>query len=378
MAESSPLAHSPTLVAAPGSGDDALARGAAVGEFIVEGFLGAGAMGEVYAGIHPVIGKKVAIKVLKREVAASPDGAERFKREARAVNQVDHPNVIDIFSFGRLDDGRLFLVMDLVEGRSLRKALVEGPLEVEVALEILAAIADALDAAHARGVIHRDLKPDNVMLGRGTPPTVHVLDFGLAKLLDGRGHEPAGLDADRPGDVARHARLHGPGAVERGRCRPRLRPLLARGDGLRAAQREPPVPGRQPAADDGAALPREGAGAVEPRRHARIVDVRSDPRAGDGEEPRRAVRHRARDGRGAARGRGGAAPGEGRDPVGARAVDRRGRRARRARAVGRRGARRARRARRRWRGRAPSARGAGQRAGPGRAGLGPARCRAPP
>ena len=183
MATDSSLAHSPTLVSTPGAGDERLDHGAAVGEYLVEGFLGAGAMGEVYAGIHPVIGKKVAIKILKREVGSSPEGAERFKREARAVNQVDHPNVIDIFSFGRLDDGRLYLVMDLVEGRSLRTALADGPIDVETALDVLTQIADALDAAHARGVVHRDLKPDNVMLGSGSPPKVFVLDFGLAKLL---------------------------------------------------------------------------------------------------------------------------------------------------------------------------------------------------
>ncbi|MBA3451506.1 MAG: serine/threonine protein kinase [Deltaproteobacteria bacterium] len=183
MADSSPLAHSPTLVSTPGPGGERLEHGASVGEYLVEGFLGAGAMGEVYAGIHPVIGKKVAIKILKREVGSSPDGAERFKREARAVNQIDHPNVIDIFSFGRIDDGRLYLVMDLVEGRSLRKALADGSLDVDTALDVLAQIADALDAAHARGVVHRDLKPDNVMLGSGAPPKVYVLDFGLAKLV---------------------------------------------------------------------------------------------------------------------------------------------------------------------------------------------------
>jgi tRNA A-37 threonylcarbamoyl transferase component Bud32 len=186
MADASPLAHSPTVVASsspPSNEDDELAPGTAVGEYVVERFLGAGAMGEVYAGKQPVIGKKVAIKVLKREVGASADGAERFTREARAVNQVDHPGVIDIFSFGQTTDGRLYLVMDLVEGKSLRKALIDGPLDAMAALDVLDQIADALDAAHARGVIHRDLKPDNVMLGPGQPPKVYVLDFGLAKLL---------------------------------------------------------------------------------------------------------------------------------------------------------------------------------------------------
>ena len=190
MAESSPLAHSPTLVARTptgraGADGDPLAPGATAGEYIVDQFIGAGAMGEVYAGHHPVIGKKVAIKVLTHAAAASPDAAERFIREARAVNQVDHPSVIDVFAFGRLPDGdgRLYLVMDLVEGQSLRKALIHGPLDVETALHVLGQIAEALDAAHARGVVHRDLKPDNVMLGTQTPPKVFVLDFGLAKLV---------------------------------------------------------------------------------------------------------------------------------------------------------------------------------------------------
>ncbi len=183
MADIDPLALSPTLGAAAGITGAPLMPGDPVGEYVVGRRLGAGAMGEVYAGTHPVIGKKVAIKVLRPELGASVEGVERFKREARAANAVEHPNVVDVFGFGRLPDGRLYLVMDLVEGQSLRRALAGGPLPLPAALHVLGAIADALDAAHARGVVHRDLKPDNVMIGTGAPPAVAVLDFGLAKVL---------------------------------------------------------------------------------------------------------------------------------------------------------------------------------------------------
>ena len=133
-----------------------LAAGVKAGDYVVERFLGAGAMGEVYAGKHPEIGKRVAIKVLKPSLATSAEAAERFKREARVVNQIDHPNVIDVFAFGRLDHdsaaghgGRLYLVMDLVDGETLRAAVANGPLDIAATLDILDQIADALDAAHA-------------------------------------------------------------------------------------------------------------------------------------------------------------------------------------------------------------------------------------
>ncbi|CAN5438726.1 hypothetical protein BH11MYX1_BH11MYX1_07410 [soil metagenome] len=184
-----PLAHSPTLPQPLTGGADpggTLAPGTPVGEYVLDHFLGAGAMGEVYAGHHPVIGKKVAIKVLRHELASSGEAAERFTREARAVNQVDHPNVIDTFAYGRLGDGRLYLVMALVVGESLRARLRDGALDIVEALPILDQIADALDAAHERGVVHRDLKPDNIMLAtQKAEVRVLVLDFGIAKLISG-------------------------------------------------------------------------------------------------------------------------------------------------------------------------------------------------
>ena len=195
------IAEGPTLLSASGEvppQPERLAEGARAGDYEIEGLLGGGAMGDVYAGRHPLIGKRVAVKVIKRHLAAAPDAIERFLREARAVNQVGHPNVVDVFAVGRLDDGRLYLVMDLLEGEALGARLRRGRMPVEEALDVLDAIAVALDAAHARGVVHRDLKPDNVFLAErpgADKPAVFVLDFGIAKLLS------TGDGAVRPGTL---------------------------------------------------------------------------------------------------------------------------------------------------------------------------------
>ncbi|MBT8491621.1 MAG: protein kinase [Deltaproteobacteria bacterium] len=163
-----------------------LKAGDRAGEYEVTGQLGGGAMGEVYAGKHPVIGKRVAIKVIKDVLAKSEESAQRFIREAKAVNQIDHPHVIDVFAFGRLADGRLYLVMDLLEGSSLDEYLeAKGALSLDELLGIMEPLCSAVDAAHQAGIVHRDLKPANVFLGdgKGSGAHVYVLDFGVAKLM---------------------------------------------------------------------------------------------------------------------------------------------------------------------------------------------------
>ena len=164
---------------------DALAPGAMVGEYQIEGVLGEGGMGVVYAAIHPVIAKRAAVKVLKPELSVNRDMVERFVQEARAVNQIGHPNIIDIFAFGALADGRSYFVMERLRGESLGERLGRERLGVRDALAIADRIVDALAAAHDAGIVHRDLKPDNVFLveSKAALPQVKLLDFGIAKLM---------------------------------------------------------------------------------------------------------------------------------------------------------------------------------------------------
>jgi tRNA A-37 threonylcarbamoyl transferase component Bud32 len=149
--------------------------------------IGAGAMGEVFLVEHIHIGRREAIKVLRPEMAADPRLASRFRREARAINRLRHANIIGIYDFGQLPDGRLYLTMEYAAGVPLDQALRrERRFDPARALPILHQLAAAIDHAHSHGVVHRDLKPNNLMLlaDRGRPDTVKVLDFGLAKVLD--------------------------------------------------------------------------------------------------------------------------------------------------------------------------------------------------
>jgi len=160
-----------------------LSAGARLGPYDILGAIGAGGMGEVYRARDPRLNRDVAIKILPDVGAGDPDRRERFAREARAVAALNHPNIVTIHSVEEAD-GRIFLTMEIVEGRSLADLLVKGALPLDGLLKVAIAVADAIAAAHQKGITHRDLKPANVMLGEGDQAgRVKVLDFGLAKLV---------------------------------------------------------------------------------------------------------------------------------------------------------------------------------------------------
>ena len=166
--------------------DMELSSGQIVGEYRIEKKIGEGGFGCVYKAVHPLIGKAAAIKVLNRQYSSNPQMVTRFIAEARAVNQIRHRNIVDIFSFGSLADGRQYYLMELLEGSPLDRYIQDKKrLTPEEALPILRAIGRALDAAHAAGIAHRDLKPENIFLGFDEDGGVHpkLLDFGIAKLL---------------------------------------------------------------------------------------------------------------------------------------------------------------------------------------------------
>jgi serine/threonine-protein kinase len=168
-----------------------LQAGMQVGEYVIDGRLGEGGMAVVYAGSQPVIGKRVAIKVLAPSLASDADMVRRFVQEARAVNQIGHRNIIDIFSFSQLPDGRHYFVMELLAGRSLTDRINDRrhPLQWRETVDIWLQVCGALAAAHSRGIVHRDLKPDNLFLVASPDGDyIKVLDFGIAKLM-GDGQE---------------------------------------------------------------------------------------------------------------------------------------------------------------------------------------------
>jgi tRNA A-37 threonylcarbamoyl transferase component Bud32 len=167
-----------------------IAAGQSIGSYRILQKIGTGGMGAVYLAEHPLIGKKVALKVIHRELASNKEVVQRFFQEAKAVTRIGNEHIVSIHDFGVTPEGDHFYIMEYLEGQTLAQVLGrDSVLGVMRALHIGAQVAAALGAAHAAGVIHRDLKPDNVMLTHrlGDPDYVVLLDFGLAKMFAGDG-----------------------------------------------------------------------------------------------------------------------------------------------------------------------------------------------
>lgn len=157
--------------------------GTSLGHYMLVGVIGEGGIGRVYRAIHPHIGAQVAIKVLRSSNQDNDEVVQRFFAEARAVNRIRHQNIVQIVDLGETDTGRPYLVMEFLEGTSLANLIsAHGPLPFGVVIEVGLAILSALQAAHASKVVHRDLKPHNVMVT--SAGAIKVLDFGVAKMID--------------------------------------------------------------------------------------------------------------------------------------------------------------------------------------------------
>jgi serine/threonine protein kinase len=175
----------PLAATAPGSDRSAAAAslvGKTVDGFVIEGVIGGGAFGTVYRGRQQGLDRVVAIKVPTYEIAADPIMSKRFAREARSAARIHHPGVVTIYAVGELTDGRPYLAMQLVEGQPLDSILKDGPVPLERALGIARQIASALSETHAAGVVHRDLKPTNIMWhrDRNGDDRITLVDFGIA------------------------------------------------------------------------------------------------------------------------------------------------------------------------------------------------------
>ncbi len=188
--------------------DPFLDRTILAGQFHIQKKIGTGGMGSVYQALQVDMNRSVAIKILHPKLASRKDLASRFRREARAMSQLTHPNTVKVFMYGQLEEtsvggGSLFMVMEYLQGRNLNRAVKrEGPLPLPKAAALLIQVCGALQEAHNMGIVHRDLKPENIFLCKQGEITDYpkVLDFGLAKVTE-RQMRPGSIQLTQEGMV---------------------------------------------------------------------------------------------------------------------------------------------------------------------------------
>jgi serine/threonine-protein kinase len=178
-------------------------------KYVIRAILGEGGMGTVYEAEHLAIGRAVAVKVLHPQQMRKSEAVKRFHHEARAAGAIGHPNICEVYDLGTLDDGRPYLVMEKLVGKTLSDRIKEdGGLPLAEVADVLTQVLSGLVAAHAKGILHRDIKPENVFLASrvGCPAVAKLLDFGVSKILAPLGQSAGGerdeeMDLTRPGMV---------------------------------------------------------------------------------------------------------------------------------------------------------------------------------
>jgi serine/threonine-protein kinase len=167
--------------------DPFIGRDILSGQFQILQKIGSGGMGSVYKALQPAMNRMVAVKILHPKLANRKDLVSRFRREARAMSHLTHPNTVKVYLYGELEDGSLYIVMEFLEGKNLNQTVrAEGPMPLDRGLPILIQVCHALEEAHRQGIIHRDLKPENIFITQqgGMKDYAKVLDFGLAKVTE--------------------------------------------------------------------------------------------------------------------------------------------------------------------------------------------------